>query len=150
MKSVLSSSFYKCGQWGFPVGLLSMEEWEQMFLLRSPMLEGPLAASLLQNHFLGKWWETLQDPGSLSGPHPRPTSWRLSVDTSQGNCFCPLSLLPLVSQECAQRLLELEDIRIYFAIALWGIMGCSRLFLGIDLQLHSCASEWMCVGGMLI
>lgn len=67
-----------------------------------------------------------------------------------------LLLLPTLSSssclclECAQSLLEPEDIRVYFAIALWGIMGCLRLFLGIDFQLHSCASGWMCVGGILV
>lgn len=122
---------------------LALEGWEPVFPLRSPMLEGRLAASLLQN-FLGKWWEALQDPGGTSGPHPHPTSRKLNVHTSLGNCFfCLLSPLPLVSQKRAQRLLELGHIRVYFAIALWGIMGCLRLCLGIDLQLHSCVIAWM-------
>lgn len=123
--------------------LLTREGWEPVFPLRSLMLEGRLAASLLQN-FLGKWWEALQDPGGTSGPHPHPTSRKLNVYTSLGNCFfCLLSPLPLVSQKRAKRLLELGHIRVYFAIALWGIMGCLRLCLGIDLQLHSCVSAWM-------
>lgn len=96
--------------------------------------------------------------GNSAGPsHPVwTTSTSHFLDAECRHQSGELLLLPTLSSssclclECAQRLLEPEDIRIYFAIALWGIMGCLRLFLGIDLQLHNCASGWMCVGGMLV
>lgn len=35
-------------------------------------------------------------------------------------------------------------MRVCFVIVYWGIIGCLRLFLEIDLYLRICVSEWIC------
>lgn len=129
------------------MGLLPMEEWDRVFLLWSPTLEGPLADSLYRTSSRSDGKPVTQ---AACLDHPHPTSWVSWVLTLSGEqLLLPhllLLLFPLKS--VPGRLLEQEDVRVYFRIALfgelWAARGCSWELILV--QPHSCTVMDMCWG----